>query len=68
VRELHQITCMKYNIAIASEVQTPSGKEAKQVFILEPPEKEPWRIAHPDPGSSAQTVRQSWRRVEAEAV
>jgi hypothetical protein len=39
VRELHQITCMKYNIAIASEAQTPSGKKGKQVFILEPPEK-----------------------------
>ena len=39
MRELHQITCMNYNIAIASEAQTPSGKKGKQVFILEPPEK-----------------------------
>ena len=32
VRELHQITCMKYNIGIASEAQTPSGMKGKQVF------------------------------------
>jgi hypothetical protein len=39
VRELHQITCTKYNIAVASEAQTPSGLKGKKVFVLEPPEK-----------------------------
>ena len=39
MRELHQITCMKYNIGIASEAQTPSGMKGKRVFILESKEK-----------------------------
>ena len=96
VRELHQITCMKYNIGIASEAQTPSGMKGKQVFHpgvegkglgpvaagaahqrqcrLDPylefqrVESNPGRFAHLDPGSPAQAVRQSRRRVEAEAV
>jgi hypothetical protein len=34
VRELHQITCMRYNFAVASEAQTPSGLKGKKVFVL----------------------------------
>ena len=40
VRELHQITSMKYQIKTAPDELTPSGlRGKKKVFILEPPEK-----------------------------